>query len=301
MTSDLELLMTYLSEELPWGDRKDSSQRLAWYFGIARMLAAEFKDLEDRHASHNAPPILKAAKTLVDSWSPNDTVITFNYDTLVEHLWKLDANEASEDDLYPIPMTRIDQRIPSGVGLTLDDGGYYIGFKLLKLHGSVHWLVPTDMSPGEDRLYWHPTRPYSSQWHWSEEKARKYQEGLEPFIIPPVLEKSRFYRHSVVRSQWSKARTALTEAAEVFIIGYSLPAADLMAQMLFRETLGGNNQRVIVVTQNNGAPADAPDSTALFKMRFMSVLSHGTPQFVVANPGESSIQKMIHECPGIVS
>lgn len=55
-----------------------------------------------------------------------------------------------------------------------------------------------------------------------------------PFIIPPSWNKSAY--HHAVGHIWQKAVKAITEASNIYIIGYSLPQSDLFFKYLF--TLG---------------------------------------------------------------
>ena len=59
----------------------------------------------------------------------------------------------------------------------------------------------------------------------------------EPVIVPPVLSKSDLVAQPVLRLVWSLAYEHLSTAEAVTFIGYSFPATDTSARVLFAEAL----------------------------------------------------------------
>lgn len=54
-------------------------------------------------------------------------------------------------------------------------------------------------------------------------------------IIPPIADKSMTVQNTTIRSQWLTAAKWLHNAGRVFILGYSLPATDLMVRFWLTE------------------------------------------------------------------
>lgn len=103
--------------------------------------------------------------------------------------------------------------------------------KLLKLHGSISWHE--DSTDSTIRI-----RDSDGNMNW---------ERI-PIIVPPVLDKSQHYAIDRLRQQWADAHSALEQADEIVIIGFSFPATDISCQFLFRSALKSRNKvRVVVV------------------------------------------------------
>jgi len=73
----------------------------------------------------------------------------------------------------------------------------------------------------------------------------------ETFIVPPILSKDEFYKNNVLQHLWYKAKEELKRSEEIFVIGYSFPATDYLAEFLFRQSIAGQfskkNKKVIII------------------------------------------------------
>ena len=142
------------------------------------------------------------------------TIITFNYDTLVECL------VATPTGILGDPQQR--GEIWQGVSWTELTGGLppwapgdarygssrVESVRLLKLHGSLNWYwQPGDTSgisvarrllPG----YFNQPMPYT------EEQRRREVPGREPFVVPPAASKSEYYSNSITKEMWTQAQTS---------------------------------------------------------------------------------------------
>lgn len=91
--------------------------------------------------------------------------------------------------------------------------------------------------PGE-QIYYHgltsraPDEESSCTPITRREKFSKALRDKQHLIIPPVMEKSRFYSNKLIKSLWKDARRELSNAGRIFSIGYSLPQTDLTTRML---------------------------------------------------------------------
>jgi hypothetical protein len=143
-----------------------------------------------------------------------NTVITFNYDTVLDEsiskwnvpIWYGFAEGA----------VKYDQSNKS-VEARMDEG-----LSLLKLHGSVNWAEP-ESNKGQITIY------------------GSYEDllnrRLRPTLIPPIWRKSFTGALSQI---WDAAVTALSEATRIIIIGFSMPPTDIHIKFLLAAGLQDN-------------------------------------------------------------
>lgn len=67
---------------------------------------------------------------------------------------------------------------------------------------------------------------------------RELSNDLEPFLVPPTLEKNPYFQNVTMSDVWRTARRRLASADRLFVIGYSLPDADLMMRSLLARPSG---------------------------------------------------------------
>jgi len=192
-----------------WKRRQEDLEEL-----IRRVIIHTTCDLSGSPAK---PRASKAHKGILRHLRAGDTLITFNYDTVIEESWPelapgwrprdgygLSAAGSTHDwarawkDAHPNSVT------PSRVAL-------------LKLHGSINWtLYPTR----EVRL---KDRPYV------------VRSGIvdKCSVLPPGWHKQ--IHVNPYRTLWRQARLRLESCSALAIIGYSLPEADVLAKALFAE------------------------------------------------------------------
>jgi SIR2-like protein len=160
-----------------------------------------------------------------------DTIITFNYDTVVED--SLDALGIPYS--YGTYIARV-----SDSQLVVSQGVPH-ALPLLKLHGSVNWC------PGEDYVL-----PEGERAVVPREMVQGYAERAvafpsyrslrkseyNPVLVPPTWQKA--FRGPLL-AVWSDAVTALSTATRLIIVGYSVPVTDNH----FRYLLGAGLQKNI--------------------------------------------------------
>lgn len=141
------------------------------------------------------------------------TVITFNWDHIAE--WLLFTEFKSLDYCLDLDnVKKVDRTV----------GNISKGVKLLKLHGSVNWLICENPN--------HPIHIYNS---WQAQKVRlpycsKCGYQLHKLIVPPVWHKREYAQR--MRKLWEIAADELCAADRIVIIGYSLPIFDISAKHL---------------------------------------------------------------------
>jgi len=178
-------------------------------------------------------------RRLVDLLVLSDTMISFNYDCILDYALKYHGN---------------DKWLPQqGYGLKLaPKGNDKLGFKfwnpsslpprnesvhLYKLHGSLNFVVDPDRTGGLRLI----DKPYDIS-------------SPTPALIPPISNKG--YGVNPWKILWQKAASTLQNASTIVFIGYSLPPTDLHARALLWINLRRYNsplKSIIVVN---------PDQTA---------------------------------------
>ena len=162
-------------------------------------------------------------RRLVRRLTPRDTVLSFNYDWLMDSTLRNWGREKWNP--------RIAYGIPAYKDANCDywacqsDGAATYpqeSISLLKMHGSMNWFP---ISRERD----HPKIRLRQRW-W-------HQNGRLSFeIVPPEWNKA--IRVGIYRGIWRAARRALRDSAALVFIGYSLPDADLPARALFMVDAG---------------------------------------------------------------
>lgn len=175
-----------------------------------------------------------------------DVVITFNYDSLIERcLLELDKWSISDGYGFPVKLVQNSCRNLSSVTLGKSP------VKVLKLHGSVGWVR------GEKSNSVFLSHAMFLQYFGSLSNLRDKKEPGPPleYLMPPaVIEPSFIKRLNIptLLSIWEQAAVALRNADKVYIIGYSLPEADIAAQSLITTNLRTNTKckNIVVVNPN---------------------------------------------------
>lgn len=177
------------------------------------------------------------------------TVVTFNYDLLVEQI--LD-DEGLYFDLRGNDDYRIDNPGRSR-GLTRHGSDV----RLLKMHGSVGWGICEGCRSSESlsdvvTMFDAPYVPLRRR------SCGYCTTGLLGIgIVPPIEGKAGEMSHML--SLWTSARRAVRRSTEMLVVGYSLPSADSEAQgLLLDAARSGSLKKVVVVSGPNG-----PSSTLL--------------------------------------
>lgn len=252
--SNIELWIAYLSSHQPWLTEyeNDSNKSLA---GRIRHHIGEVIEEHTARASQSEAP--EWLIRLITSWHrERATVITLNYDTLVERASKQvrateKLNRILAAQMYPPYFSDVQAR--AGVGLWGE--GSLSTFLFLKLHGSINWYYS-----GRDDFFGEPILfsedlPFGDP-VWNDVGFRRPQSrDKEPLIIPPATDKSTYFNNETVRRLWREAGIALQEAERVFIIGYSLPASDQGMKFFFTKHRPNRATPVYLVNTDGEAVA----------------------------------------------
>jgi hypothetical protein len=168
-------------------------------------------------------------KKLVDMMKNDDTIITFNYDCLIDEALKRHG-KGKWNPRY-------------GYGFKLGSRGTFLKgdqhwrpsqvasrkqtIKLYKLHGSLHFIISGYRVQLKER-------PYTKQ-----------AGSLRFTIIPP--ESSKRYEEGAFARIWKLASQAIHGANSLVIIGYSIPATDSHANALLRVSVKKRALKSLVI------------------------------------------------------
>ncbi len=155
--------------------------------------------------------------SFIDQLVPEDTIITFNYDLVVERalynrgLW-------NPSDGYGIAF----QRFPR----VCEEKKFRTLIPLYKLHGSLNW------DDSELRFFYDNESPiFPGYLKDKRASLRAHYQGKHEgnWVMPSFIKQ---FSTPGLLSAWTKALEAICRAKEVVVVGYSLPEADSAACLL---------------------------------------------------------------------
>jgi hypothetical protein len=173
------------------------------------------------------------------------------------------------------------------------------GLKLLKLHGSVNWgkcsgcgsVVPWQIADFVKENPYGPPEPggrfilrIGSNLGGRPHECRGAL-SIEPLLVPPTWNKTEY--HGQLSRVWKDAAQELSEAENIFVIGYSLPESDLFFKYLFAlGTIGDVELRRLWVVN--------PDEA--LKARYDAIVGPGIESYeFLPEPFDQAIPKISHE------
>lgn len=159
---------------------------------------------------------------------------------------------------------------------------HHLAVPLLKLHGSLNWAIekesqiirPLHLASYFQRYSYNgfgqehsSTRvPIGSQLVEYFKKFASTDVEAEPVIVPPSWNKADY--HSALSVVWAAAAKHLSEAEQIFILGYSLPETDSFFRHLYAlGSVGSAPLRRIAVFN--------PENSGATNTRFKSLLGPG--------------------------
>jgi hypothetical protein len=150
---------------------------------------------------------------------PRDTIITFNWDLTVERALENYSSDASF--LYTYSRERESD-----------------AFSLLKPHGSIDWFQKADIEKLDKKA---DILSLDSKLcvfpYFSRARSPKLLDA-SPVIVPPVASKE--FDFAFLKRTWRGVYRAVSDATEVYVIGYSLPKEDQFARLVLRRALRNN-------------------------------------------------------------
>ena len=229
---DIERLMTRLHELMPYDRRDGSADQFAFLLSeLKRAFLRTIQHALDGVEIQPGSDVVAFARHCADT---NATCVTFNYDDL------LDAALTAAGNWNPYWGYGFFCRPSADTVSDISPSPISSGLLLLKLHGSVNWWPRLGYAKpfALDAIVHHHSWQRISwrQVPYGDAVVARHLEP-EPVIVPPVLSKSDLVAQPVLRLVWSLAYDHLSTAEAVTFIGYSFPATDTAARVLFAEAL----------------------------------------------------------------
>lgn len=244
---DFEAGLSYLAENKPFLSTSenlrhrhlllDLTRNLAMHLGIAQAQARQ--DIADGKADWMRP--------LVAHWIDRRVnLITLNYDTLVEELALRTTRGGTSYRAY-YPPTLVPATARGGSGGFSSYADHAPVFGLFKLHGSLNWYHSDQPEANTDTVYFVsgedvPGIPGG--------RAPAFVADKVPLIVPPLPVKGSLIHHDTMRAMWREAADAVCTADRIFVLGYSMPAADRLLVQLIRGRLFSKTPPVEIVDLN---------------------------------------------------
>ena len=233
---DFERWLSFLVDAPPWLSESEQLRNAAAFAEVSWAASEALRVMQLATACEDPPAWLL---DLVRFWqSTNATVITFNYDVLIELAW-LTVTPASPDRswqwLYPAPISPAAARVSAVFGGDVPAAG----MRLLKLHGSLNWYYSGTGSSPADQVFdvgvkgpWSPDGPLP----FYDDSERLVADKV-PLIVPPTAVKTAFYSNHILANLWRQAGDALWSADELVVMGFSLPASDQLVSSMLSTSL----------------------------------------------------------------
>lgn len=220
------------------------------------------------------------ARALCDSLCAQDSVVTFNWDLLLD----LYLNPVFVNTSRRLAHWHYHDFLVSALGMPsmsrtpreLSEVPSRSGM-LLKLHGSLNWFQCTNSKcPGSSEIAFDQDAEHclrrATGIHFGGEACKRCGSDTIPLLIPPLLRKP-ISDNWIIRSAWGHARARLLEAKRAVIIGFSAAGTDFYATWLLRSTLGLREDVEVFVVDpaNDGADPNHDE----FAQRMNNIFSHG--------------------------
>ena len=210
-------------------------------------------------------------KVLLQNLTPQDSIITLNYDIIIEDtlqiLWEEMPKEKKKEFVrgnnidskkHPL-LAKLEEIIinqplwtdrPEWIYYTPEES--YTGV-FLKLHGSINWVYcPNELCRHHFSLFPVPVGELSQQISFP--ACRVCGTATKPAIVLPTMYKA-FERFPKLELIWALARKELENANKIVIIGVSFAESDYYLKWLFKSALkkfklNPTSHRIEVVDKN---------------------------------------------------
>jgi NAD-dependent SIR2 family protein deacetylase len=240
----------YLRVQQSSGTSKEGRAARRLYDSLVEMLRDTLSDTTGKARPHQH---LQFLSSIANRNPKSLQIVSFNYDVLADRALLEGARQGvwnwSHTDGYGFKPTN--QPTPRAES----------DLKLLKLHGSMNWYIPT---PGRTRanVYVKKTpvyvpnpasNPEAVAWQRRQHHHGHSNRPIFPLMVPPVFEKGNQIV-GVLQNVWSQASKVLREASIVYVWGYSLPQTDYHAEVLFAQNARRARHHLVAIN---------PDRTSL--------------------------------------
>ena len=232
---DIERLMTFIDIEIENTDNRELYQ--IYKKRLLEIIILLFEKLSKHFKVKRGD-----YNNFVDNINYNDTVITFNWDLLLDRRIKGKKQYENLGDLI------LDEMDPIAFNKTFDstllaNNGYY-----LKLHGSTNWQYCSNSNCDANN------KILISEG----DRCGRCFKRLNRLIIPPIINK-QYKTYPFIEKLWTLAFLQLDSAQEVVIWGYRLPPTDFYSNWLLSKT-SRNVKKVSIVNPDCILPGKWKDN-----------------------------------------
>jgi hypothetical protein len=248
---NFEAWLSQLASDQPYLSDGDNAQNKAAFLLLSGAIAEVLGDrVSEVLASEYPEWLLQFVSAAHHSQA---TVITFNYDPLIECMVATPTGILGDPSHYGelwngVSWTELTGGLPPWA-----PGGARVGsqraetLRLLKLHGSLNWYWRSGDASGISVARRSLPGYFGSPLPYTEEERRREVPGRVPFVVPPAASKSEYYSDPIVKEMWTQAAERLSSADRVALVGYSLPVTDVTFSNMLRESIGARSCSVDVV------------------------------------------------------
>lgn len=194
---DIERWLSYLASPQPFLTRLQNMWNAAAFAEASLTLASYIDECQANSYKEEAPQWLVDFGAILSS--TGSRAITFNYDALLDRGAALGGFDSRPDNV-------------------------------IRLHGSTLESWDPD-HPSEVRT------KQAGSWDSFPDPDWLLMDRMEPFLVPPVVVKSRFYDVAALRDRWLMAANLLREPGNTALLGYSLPEADHVSAFMIGDAL----------------------------------------------------------------
>lgn len=242
-TLNAEILLSHLSEELPWEPEELILKKKAAFIELSKFIGSTILQKQTKSTiqfQEHLEPFFKSFIKL------KPTLITLNYDTILESAVDFGYHRGEPGgspswwSYYQLPFTLDHERNGSfgQRGIFPPHFGY---MKILKLHGSINWLYSGRSSYYGETIYLQ-----------DEEKGVFPKDGKHltkdkvPLIIPPTYSKSSFFNNETIKLLWKIAREEIEKCERLIFFGYSFPDSDSVIKTILKQHIKNDVEIFII-------------------------------------------------------
>lgn len=192
--------------------------------------------------------------------NPNTSIITLNYDTLLEQAFDHLYKKSGYID-YSIPFMNYEKLaemkqynfwINPKEPVFVEENENPLPFKILKLHGSLNWKYcnccnQTLLTPWDRRIdlkrgkFLGYTYPDNLEYEYA---CPIDGTEFQTLIVPPSYLK--ILSHPIISQLMTEASREIRIARKIVFVGYSLSDADIHVKALFKKQMNGNKEVIVV-------------------------------------------------------
>jgi len=230
---NIEQILSDIEEEISGGSKNMEVARKE----AVRFVFITLENAVKNGSNNNCYPDF--VKKKIDIFNNESTIITFNYEIMLERA---------------LPRDYFSYGIDVDKENIIDFHSYQKFYKnnllLLKLHGSLNWAVCSQCS--KMYLFW--SQRYDDI---LKKECKSCSSKLEAVLIPPARVKSHhlknLWKRVGLEKLWKIAKEKITLAGEITIIGYSFGEYDYQATGLILDAIKANIKKPVLYIADPGA------------------------------------------------